>query len=234
MWHLELPEMKAEIVVVILFTFGPGTRKSLKRAPKEPPRPGPPESRKSASWSLKRVRKESESQVFWLFSDSFETPGRTLSRLWESRPGGLNSGPQGPGRPQSSHFSSSVPLLTIQSETWLVHAKVREPHLNPPVRMSFPGFPLLKRGREAESQYEPGGSDVVRELSREPAIFQIGFKHQRFPQRSWRSFRRNGKEIFELLLLGKIVRSIFHQNSTANFTIKLHYEVLGCGGPYGL
>ena len=24
----------------------------------------------------------------------------------------------------------------------------------------------------------------------------------------------------------------FHQNSTANFTIKLHYEVLGCGGPY--
>ena len=32
-------------------------------------------------------------------------------------------------------------------------------------------------------------------------------------------------------MLGKIVRSIFHQNSTANFSIKLHYEVLGCGGP---
>ena len=31
----------------------------------------------------------------------------------------------------------SVPLPTIQSETWLVHAKVREPHLNPPVRMNF-------------------------------------------------------------------------------------------------
>ena len=66
------------------------------------------------------------------------------------------------------------------------------------------------------------------------------FTHQRFPEWSWRSFRRNWwrtsgevwKEIFELLLLGKIVRSIFHQNSTANFTIKLHYEVLGCGGPY--
>ena len=65
-------------------------------------------------------------------------------------------------------------------------------------------------------------------------------KHQRFPGWSWRSFRRNWwrtsgevwKEIFELLLLGKSVSSIFHQNSTANFTIKLHYEVLGCGGPY--
>ena len=41
-----------------------------------------------------------------------------------------------------------------------------------------------------------------------------------------------GREIFELLLLGKIVRSIVHQSSTANFTIKLHYEVLGCGGPW--
>ena len=30
-------------------------------------------------------------------------------------------------------------------------------------------------------------------------------------------------------MLGKIVRSIFHQNSTAYFTTKLHYEVLGCG-----
>ena len=32
----------------------------------------------------------------------------------------------------------------------------------------------LKQAREAESSYEPGGSDVVRELSREPAMFQIG------------------------------------------------------------
>ena len=32
----------------------------------------------------------------------------------------------------------------------------------------------LKQGREAESSCEPGGSDVVRELSREPAMFQIG------------------------------------------------------------
>ena len=63
------------------------------------------------------------------------------------------------------------------------------------------------------------------------------FKHQQFPEWSWRSFRRNWwrtsgevwKQIFELHLLGKIVRSVFHQNSTANFTIKLHYEVLGLG-----
>ena len=36
----------------------------------------------------------------------------------------------------------SVPLPTIQSETWPVHAKVREPHLNPPVRVNFPGVTL--------------------------------------------------------------------------------------------
>ena len=36
----------------------------------------------------------------------------------------------------------SAPLPTIQSETWLVHAKVREPHLNPPVRVNFCGFTL--------------------------------------------------------------------------------------------
>ena len=34
-------------------------------------------------------------------------------------------------------------------------------------------FPL-KQGKSQESSYEPGGSDVVRELSREPAMFQIG------------------------------------------------------------
>ena len=34
-------------------------------------------------------------------------------------------------------------------------------------------FPF-KQGREAEHSYKLGGSDVVRELSREPAMFQIG------------------------------------------------------------
>ena len=39
--------------------------------------------------------------------------------------------------------------LSLQSnlKTWLVHAKVREPHLNPPVRTNFPGFSLQTRAR---------------------------------------------------------------------------------------
>ena len=28
-------------------------------------------------------------------------------------------------------YTHAVSLLTIQSETWLVHAKVRKPHLDP-------------------------------------------------------------------------------------------------------
>ena len=40
--------------------------------------------------------------------------------------------------------------------------------------MNFPGFSLLKQEQEAESSYEPGGSDVIRELLRESALFQIG------------------------------------------------------------
>ena len=57
---------------------GPEPRKSPKKVPKESPRAGPPESPKSAPRSLKRH-----------FSDSFETPGRTLWGLWGSRSGGL-------------------------------------------------------------------------------------------------------------------------------------------------
>ena len=30
------------------------------------------------------------------------------------------------------------------------------------------------QGKSQESSYEPGGSDVIRELLREPAMFQIG------------------------------------------------------------
>ena len=41
----------------------------------------------------------------------------------------------------------SGPLPTLQSETWLVHANVREPHLNPLVRMNFPGFSLVLKGK---------------------------------------------------------------------------------------
>ena len=71
-----------------------------------------------------------------------------------------------------AHFS--VPLPTIQSETWLVRAKVREPHLNPPVRMNFLPLALLLKGKARKVHTNPGGSHVVRELSREPAMFQIG------------------------------------------------------------
>ena len=46
------------------------------------------------------------------------------------------------------------------------------------------------------------------------------------------NFRRSSEGDFRASFAGKIVRSILHQNSTANFTIKLHYAVLGCGGPY--
>ena len=46
------------------------------------------------------------------------------------------------------------------------YAKVREPHL-------FPGCPFKQR-LEAENSQEPGGSDVVCELSRGSAMFWIG------------------------------------------------------------
>ena len=75
-------------------------------------------------------------------------------------------------------------------------------------------------------------------VSKFQRFFHIS-KHQRFPEWSWRSFwrhrwRTSGKfgRDFRASFAGKIFRSIFHQNSTANFTVKLHYEVLGCGGPY--
>ena len=50
--------------------------------------------------------------------------------------------PFGPAREKGS-----APLPTLQSETWLVHAKVREPHLNPPVRMNFLPLALVLKGK---------------------------------------------------------------------------------------
>ena len=49
--------------------------------------------------------------------------------------------------PYPNTYVEEVPLPTIQSETWLVHAKVREPHLNPPVRMNFLPFALVLPGK---------------------------------------------------------------------------------------
>ena len=45
------------------------------------------------------------------------------------------------------------------------------------------------------------------------------------------NFRRSLEGDFRASFAGKTIRSIFHQNSTANFTFKLHYAVRGCGGP---
>ena len=46
---------------------------------------------------------------------------------------------------------------TIQSETWLVHAKVREPHLNPPVLMNFLPLTLVLKGHARKVHTRTGG-----------------------------------------------------------------------------
>ena len=99
---------------------GPEPRKSPKRVRKEHPGPGPQKSPKSAPRSLKRVRKESESQV----SDSFRTLLRLRGALFGdfSGPGpgysfrtlfGLfrGSGPEGLGRPCAGRGQSQGFLL---------------------------------------------------------------------------------------------------------------------------
>ena len=44
----------------------------------------------------------------------------------------------------------------------------------PPSSYELPASRPCFEEKSQESSYEPGGSDVVRELSREPATFQIG------------------------------------------------------------
>ena len=53
------------------------------------------------------------------------------------------------GAKENSHSlgSYSVPLPTIQSEAWPIHEQVREPHLNPPVRMHFRPLALTLKGK---------------------------------------------------------------------------------------
>ena len=79
------------------------------------------------------------------------------------------------GRGLAINKPPKTQYLSRQSnlKTWLVHVKVREPHLNPPVRMNFLPLALVFKGKRQDNSYEPGGSDAVRELSREPAMFQI-------------------------------------------------------------
>ena len=107
---------------------GPEPRKSPKRVPEESeksPRGGTPgvpkECAPESQKSPKRVRKPG----FRLFSDSFETPGCTLSGLQGSRSGGLfpdssgtlfglfrGSGLEGPGRPCAGRG---------RSQFWKIH-----------------------------------------------------------------------------------------------------------------
>ena len=42
--------------------------------------------------------------------------------------------------------------------------------------MNFLPLALVFKRKSQESSHEPGGLDVVRELSREPAMFQIGLQ----------------------------------------------------------
>ena len=88
--------------------LGPEARKSPKRVRKEYPGAGPQKCPKSAPRSLKRVRKESESQVLDSFRTLLRLRGALFGHFWGSGSGypfrtlfGLfrASGPEGPGRP---------------------------------------------------------------------------------------------------------------------------------------
>ena len=81
---------------------------------------------------------------------------------------------------------------------------------------------------EKVTTYHAGGNCRIHDFLA-PAISRV--KLAKFSAELVANFRRSLEGDFRASFAGKIVRSIFHQNSTANFTIKLHYEVLGCGGP---
>ena len=63
-----------------------------------------------------------------------------------------------------------------------------------------------------------------------PATSRV--KLAKFSAKLVANFRRSLEGDFRASFAGENRQKHFHQNSTANFTIKLHYEVLGCGGPY--
>ena len=56
---------------------------------------------------------------------------------------------------------SSVPLPTVQSETWLIHAKVREPVLNPLIRMNFLPLALVSKGKARKVHTNRGVQRIV-------------------------------------------------------------------------
>ena len=93
------------------------------------------------------VRLPRASGKFPDFPESSPATSHAVLPLWNLR--AMRSPGSCPGLPRRSAPVSGKPdsgrLPTMQSEKWLVHAKVREPHLNPPVRMNFHGFPCKTR-----------------------------------------------------------------------------------------
>ena len=86
---------------------------------------------------------------------------------------------------------------------------------------TFGDFFLVSVSHETKHEKSSKHSGKIRGKIRETFVLQLSwpkkFQHQWFPEWSWRSFRRNWwrtsgevsrKEIFEPLLLGKIVRNI--------------------------
>ena len=94
-----------------------GTTKESERVRKESPGAGPPESRKSAPQSLKRVRRSG----FRLFSDSFETLRGALFRVSRGPgPGGsfrtLCAGPGRSARGGADHKQTVCPSIRRTQE----------------------------------------------------------------------------------------------------------------------
>ena len=73
--------------------------------------------------------------------------------------------------PYVTNQKSSVPLPTVHMAG--SHESSRTT-CEPPGSYEFSASRPCFKGQSQESSYELGGSDVVRGLSREPAMFQIG------------------------------------------------------------
>ena len=209
-------------------------------------------------WGAPFFSPDAPNPLFWRVSERFGAKiwGAPNADPTTTDPTELPEGPDvhdPKGFPKTSvrkalglHFCNCVPYLRDERAiAKTASARPRREQLNhSSFRTNFPGNQL-----ESHTDLDilmqissPGHQESVSDRNQKSLLRGIS-KHQRFREWSWRSFRRNWwrtsgevwKEIFELLknsFAGKIVSSIFHQNSTANFTIKLHYEVLGCGGPY--
>ena len=85
--------------------FGPGTPEESEKSPERVPRGRAPKVPKECAPESRKSPKRVRNSHFRLFSDSFETPGRTLWALLGPCPGVLFPdssgvpGPKGPGDP---------------------------------------------------------------------------------------------------------------------------------------